>query len=895
MAIEPLFNIVSAIGFAVAFLLVLRIQKNLIGHPARVFLCVFLGIYFLVQLSSLLQQGGIGFYLERYQYYAEFLFPPLFLFFIFPAFALYVFSMFMRQDLERRMQIEASLRESEDKFKSLTEQMADGVAVVIGGRTRWVNPAFAEIFGRQVSDLLDLPLASLASTGGVALLQERAAARAAGRKLPTLFEMEARRHDGRLIVVEVSETEIVFEGENALQVLLRDVTDRKRAEEAVWRAKEEWERTFDTVPDHIAILDARHRIVRINRSLADRLGVEPTAAQGQSFHTLVHGLEEAQPTPMPGQVAEEAGLDSAIELYEERPDGSHFLVTVTPLTDSQGGLAGSVRVARDITEIKRVERELAATRAFLQSVLDGVTDSIMVVGLDYRVHLLNRTAAELHAAGPADGSRSCHEISHHRSEPCSGEEHPCPLRAVVASREPVTVIHTHTRADGAEYVVEIAASPIVSDDGQVSGIIEVGRDITEKLRLEKERRGLELRLFQAQKDQSIATLAAGIAHDFNNQLATVIGNAELLEMPAASHEHRSAMTAAILGAAQRMTELTAQLLAYARTGAREKKVLSLNEMARQILEVEGMGQGLPVESRLELAPDLWPVTADSDQIAQVLTALFANAFEAMDEEGGTLTVRTANLAQRAEWVCDLHNAHPAGDYVLLEVADTGPGIAEEVRSRIFEPFVTTRALGRGLGLAAVAGIIQHHGGCVAATSRPGEGAVFRVHLPRAEESGPGEEAAQVAALRPRGRVRIMVLDGEPQVRLMLRNALAAHGFSVVSPASPREAMDILTSRRQVIDLAILDIRMRGRNGRVLFHEIKALRPDLPLLTSSGYDAATALAGITLTPDDGFIQKPYRQADLIAKVNDLLEGSSSRRQAMVSRPTTLRLLSGRRPA
>ena len=740
MDLTIIFHIFSTIGFGLALLLAFRIQKNLLGHPSRIFLTLFLLIYFLVGISNVLKLGGVTNYFDRFEYFAEILFPPAFLFFIFPIFSLYIFSIYMKQDFEKRMEIEESLIESEKKFRHLSEEIADGVAVTIDGKIKWVNMVFPKIFGFEYDELSDMSIDTLIqSTNPPDKNVSRQSNSASNNGNETRYETIGFLKDGTRIAVEASEKMIIFGDKPALQIIARDITERKRAQEEIARAKMEWEQTFNTVPDMITILDSKNRILRVNQSMAKHLNSDPEGLIGKNFHLLIHGNEN------PEEYTSQDSIDTycqerSIEIYEERPN-DHYLVSISPLNDDRGNYIGSVRVAHNITELKQVQNELETTRAFLQSIIDGVTESIMVIDRDYQIRLINKAASRLHGVDlPLTNSNLCYRISHHADKPCHGKEHPCPLKQVIETRQPVSLIHNHKRADGTEYAIEIGASPIFDSDGEVTGIIEVGRDITEKLRLEEEEIKFRSRLFQQQKDQSIALIAKGIAHDFNNLLGTVIGNVDLLQMGTSPKEDECGIVEAIGSAAHRMSDLTTQLLAYAKGGTYKLEKLVPNALILQTLKFVHTGSASEIKIKHHLAKDLRPVVADPGQIKQMLINIFTNAFEAMEDEGGTLTVNSSNVDKKTDWECAFCNVHPAGKYVMIDISNTGPGIPVEISKEIFEPFYTTKSLGRGLGLAAVAGIVQNHGGCVSFESSS-QGTTFYILLPMAKEngSGPGKE------------------------------------------------------------------------------------------------------------------------------------------------------------
>ena len=738
MDLTLIFHIISTIGFGLALLLAFRIQKNLLGHPSRIFLSLFLLIYFLVGVSNVLKQGGVTTYFDRFEYFAEMLFPPAFLFFIFPIFSLYIFSIYMKQDFEKRMEIEDSLIESEKKYRNLSEEIADGVAVIIDGKIKWVNKAFPIIFGFGYDELLDMDIDTL-----VQAVQPPAAKISAHRNNPSNGKHETRYEtigflkDGSTIAIEASEKSITFDNKPARQIIARDITERKLAQEEIARAKMEWEQTFNTVPDMITILDSSNRILRVNKSMARYLNSSREELVGKNFHMLAHGKEKPDELTSPESIAAYCEGQS-VEIYEEHPN-EHYLVSISPLHDDRGNYIGSVRVSHNITELKKMQNELEATRAFLQSIIDGVTESIMVIDKDYRIRLINKAALKLHEIDlPLSQSLLCYRISHQSNSPCQGEDHPCPLKKVLETKEPVTLVHTHKRADGTEYAVEIGASPIIDNDGRISGIIEVGRDITEKLRLEKEEKEFRARLFQQQKDQSIALIAKGIAHDFNNLLGTVIGNVDLLQMGTAPKEDECGIVEAIGSAAHRMSDLTTQLLAYAKGGTYRLERFVINSLILQTLKFSHTGEASKIKISHNLAKDLWPILGDPNQMKQMLVNIFTNAFEAMEDSGGSLTVETRNVIKEGDWECSFKNVHPEGSYIVIDISNTGPGIPEEISNQIFEPFYTTKSLGRGLGLAAVAGIVQNHGGCVSFDSSS-EGTTFHILLPRAKQKGSNSE------------------------------------------------------------------------------------------------------------------------------------------------------------
>lgn len=386
---------------------------------------------------------------------------------------------------------------------------------------------------------------------------------------------------------------------------------------------------------------------------------------------------------------------------------------------------------RTAKELLQAKTEIEASQIFLRTILDSTDEAIMVMNTEYRIELMNKAAKRFYLGDkPMPDSSCCYHISHHRDAPCEGADDPCPVQKVLAEKRSFVVTHKHFDRNKQEAFVEIMASPVFDEKGEVAKIIETSRDITEKLKFEKTKKQLEERLRQEQKEQSIVTLAGGIAHDFNNALMGVLGNAELLLMKLPPQAQERSLATNIIQSSQRMADLTRQLLAYAKGGMYQPRAISLNNTIKEALNLTHKGKALGVEVIQDLADELGPVYADPSQMVQVFINLFSNAFEAMENTGGRLIIQSSNAPNKPAWVCPaFHHEHAAGDYVCIRISDTGKGISEDLIKKVFEPFVTTNFFGRGLGLAAVSGIIQNHGGCVTVESEAGKGATFQVFLP----------------------------------------------------------------------------------------------------------------------------------------------------------------------
>jgi two-component system cell cycle sensor histidine kinase/response regulator CckA len=382
-------------------------------------------------------------------------------------------------------------------------------------------------------------------------------------------------------------------------------------------------------------------------------------------------------------------------------------------------------------------------------------------------------------------------------------------------------------------------------------------------------------MLRAEKLESLGILAGGMAHDFNNLLLGVVGNADLLlmELPADSPLREHAEQIAQSGL--RASDLCNQLLAFSGRGKVLAEPTDISALVNTLapLLVASLGGA---QLRLDLARELPAVDADVAQIRQVVLNLAANAGEALDGRPGAITIRTRLHDGRGEPLVDASTGRrlPAGDYVALEVHDDGPGIAPDHMERIFEPFYTTKFLGRGLGLAAVRGIVKAHHGAIVVASRPGHGATITVCLPsagvRTADAWPADHDSPVAVATRRTTSRIMVVDDEEPVRRVAHRLLARAGFDVCDAIDGLDALGQLDADPDGVDLVLLDMSMPGLDGMEVLNRIRRRRRDLPVLLSSGYGRDRV--GHVLDEDAacGFIQKPYRREDLIERAAVMLE-------------------------
>ncbi|RMH03400.1 MAG: response regulator [Planctomycetota bacterium] len=488
--------------------------------------------------------------------------------------------------------------------------------------------------------------------------------------------------------------------------------------------------------------------------------------------------------------------------------------------------------------------------ADLAAVLDELPEQIVVVRSDYRVAFANRAAREFTGRDPVADGLTCFQLLHDGSEPCDPPD--CPVRRVFESGRSLGFVHSHRGRDGVEQMMEGLAVPVLGDEGSVSLVVESCRDVTERERARVRERELEQEMFHVQKLESIGVLAGGIAHDFNNLLTVIRGNLDRLKGADLGGEERGCAEDAD-AAARRGAELVRQLLAYAGKLPVENEIFDLRELVERIARLIEVAEPTPGVVGIEADPAPVPVRGSPVQLRQVALNLILNAVEALAGRAGRVRIRIRGAEGRA----------------VFEVEDDGPGMDEETRARLFEPFFSTKEVGRGLGLAAVEGIVRRHGGTIRVRSAPGEGSVFRVELPLAPaRPEAGRDAPEGAgSVQPGRGERVLLADDEPGILRLGRLALTEAGYAVETAATEAEVLDRLGTGPPP-DLVVLDLGLAG-GGEGLLARLRRSRPDLPVILSSGHLEEDARAGCAPDQPDGFLEKPYLPGELVAAVAELL--------------------------
>jgi two-component system, cell cycle sensor histidine kinase and response regulator CckA len=512
------------------------------------------------------------------------------------------------------------------------------------------------------------------------------------------------------------------------------------------------------------------------------------------------------------------------------------------------------------------QRRLAQFRASEERyrlLFETITDGIMVVGRD-------ATVLEVNGA-------TCRQLGYSRDELLGMQISAISGRSSIdvdaahraaLERGHLTFATTHRRQDGSTMPVELVVTTIVFDG--VPAIFALVRDLTERHRMEAEKRRLEEQLQQTVKMESVGQLAGGVAHDFNNLLTVILGNAEIgLEgLPADSLQ--AACLQQIMKAGGSAVGLTRQLLAFSRKQILSPRPVDLNQVVAQTERMLNRLIGEDVRLQTDREDGLWPVHVDPSLVEQALVNFAVNARDAMPD-GGVLTIETANATVDATY----HSRHPdvePGEYATITVTDTGTGMPEEVRARLFEPFFTTKpkSRGTGLGLATTYGAVKQSGGFITVHSEVGWGSSFKVFLTRLWDASP--VAGHPAAVVPvgGGRETILVVEDDADVRALAVRFLTGLGYTVLATANGEEALELARGRGEPIDAVVTDVVLPGLNGRQTAERLVQLHPECRALYTSGYPDDVIMHRGVLDDGIAFVAKPYTQQALGTKVRELLD-------------------------
>jgi len=745
------------------------------------------------------------------------------------------------------------------------ENSLTGVYVRQEERFVFVNQRLIDMAGYSRKELLGMPFIDLIHPEDREYARDRAERRLAGEKPQRNTQFRCATKNGEILWLGAFGTLIEYEGKAAILGNLIDITDRKRAGHALEESEYRYRTLIEEASDIIVTIDHNTGVVSSANNFAEKiLGYKREDILDKvHFKDLIHPDEHERALRNIQERAAENKRYPNSPFRLKKADGSYIDTEINGaiIYDTEGHPKSYLAIMRDVTERKRAEEALEKSFSLLRATLDSTADGILVVDGDGKIASYNKKFVELwripdNVLTARNDDKALSYVLDQLKEP---EAFVRKVQELYA--RPGAESHDILEFKDGRVFERYSQSQQVG--GKSVGRVWSFRDITERKQLEQQ-------VMQAQKMESIGTLAGGIAHDFNNLLGGILGYASLMKSKIAKDHEAFNYANIIETSATRAAELTAQLLAFARGGKYEVTVLNLNAIINETLEIIGRTIDKSIEIETHLQEGLSTVEADAVQIEQVVMNLCVNARDAMPD-GGRLIIETG-IERLTEEHVHSHMGAKEGLYVGMSVTDTGIGMTKETVERIFEPFFTTKEKGKGtgLGLSMVYGVVKNHGGYVRVYSEPGEGSAFKVYLPangKAELKEPSRNESPA-----NGTEMILVVDDEEPIRSLAKDALENFGYTVLLAENGEQAIETYKTRRDEIDLVVLDMIMPKMGGRETFLNLKAMNPDVKALLSSGYSQNAKAEEILSSGVSGFVQKPYQIDALLSRVRSVLDAN-----------------------
>ncbi len=765
----------------------------------------------------------------------------------------------LNEALLKKEGVAEALQDSEKRYRRLFESAKDGILILDAdsGKVVDVNPFLLQLLDHTFEEVVGQHIWDLGAFKDVA---------ASIDAFRTLQDSEYVRYDdlpliarsGKSVAVEFVSNVYEVDHSKVIQCNIRDITGRKRADQALWDSRELLHGIFDSIPVRVFWKDRNLLYLGCNVAFARDAGFEkPEDIIGKDDYAMCWRAQAELYRADDRAVIESGEAKQLFEETQTTPSGNciHLLTSKVPLRAKGGAIVGLLGTYYDISERTRAEEALAASDAKLRSILDNIDIGVALISPKMEILELNRRMREWFPAVDPSQRSICFRSFNHPPREAICEY--CPTRKTLQDG----LVHeseTETPQVHGVRNYRVVSSPIRDASGEIVAAIEMVEDITEG-------RILESQLRQSQKMEAVGLLAGGIAHDYNNMLGVILGHTELAMKRVDPTELLHADLEEIFNAATRSADLTQQLLAFARKQTIKPVVLDLNKAVESMLR---MLQRLIAED-IEVAwlpgVDLSPVMMDPAQLSQLLVNLCVNARDAI-VGGGKITIQTRNVTLD-ETYCATHVGAEAGNYLLLAVGDDGSGMDKRILDQIFEPFFTTKGAGRGtgLGLSMVYGIVKQNHGFIDVDSEPGKGTTFSIYLPQCGGQVAGPAVEGDADLPMGSGETVLLVEDEPMLLTMGTMMLEQLGYRVLAAGRASEALQLGEDHGSEIRLLITDVMMPEMNGPELVERLRARHPNVPILFISGHTADVIAQNGVLNAGVNFLQKPFSMHDLAVKV------------------------------
>ncbi|MCF8108048.1 MAG: PAS domain S-box protein [Desulfohalobiaceae bacterium] len=771
---------------------------------------------------------------------------------------------------DRNKQAEASLRESERKYRLVVENANEGIFIMQDGQYKYANAYGLRLFACSREELVGSKVLEHVHPEDRDWLSKRIELRYAGEPVQDSVEHRIIDTRGEIKWVETRGALTQWEDRVANIGFAVDITERKKAE-----AEFEKHRLILAEAEKVAGLggwewDVQRDVWSVTENWRQIHGCSKQRLTTAELLPIAHP-EDREQVQQALQNAVSKGEPYALEhriVSQDTGEVKHIRVFGDIRHNAGGRVEKVFGAALDVTAEKQAHANLQASETRYRELFNSIRDAILVADTERNIIDCNKAFCELFGYSPAEiKGRKTHAVYADQDEfERMGQE----LKKQKDQQQFVYTIH-YQKKTGESFPGETNVFYLRNAENTITGFIGVIRDVSQRKQHEAEKEKLEQQLYQAQRLESVGRLAGGVAHDFNNLLTTVTGNSEMALMDLDKADPLHELIEEIKTVGERAARLTRQLLAFSRKQILQPEVLDLNDILQDMHKMFKRTIGEHIELKTVLSPEIGTVKADPGQMEQVIMNLVVNAKDAMPE-GGWLTMETSEVTVDEAYARAHGVEIQPGSYVMLAVSDTGTGMTPEVRAQAFEPFFTTKekGAGTGLGLSMVYGIVKQSSGFIWCYSEPGQGTTFKIYLPLSDEAQPDHEVLADETEELQGWETVLLVEDELSVRRTARKVLDRFGYTVLDAPNAEKAQSVFAERQGEIHLLLTDVVMPGMNGQELAGILREQKPDLKVLYMSGYTDLAVVRNGSLSKQAPFLQKPFTPEGLVRKVREVLE-------------------------
>ncbi len=755
----------------------------------------------------------------------------------------------------RSIQAGQELAESESRYKTFMDSATD-IAFLKDDQSRYlmVNQAQQEFFGlpagqilgKTDDDLMPKEAAQACRLSDQMVLESK-------QTMLSHEQVGNRIYEVRKFPVDLQN------GKTGVGAYIRDITEQQRADQAIRESQEKYRDLVENINDVVFAVDIYGKLIYISPSSEPVLGYRPDEIIGRK---LIEFVKEDDRTLLARELQKslEKGVAASEYRITNKNGSTKWISSSSRLILEDGKPVGLNGLMTDITERKQAEEQIRQAAKKWETTFDSIGDGVCLLDRQWKILQCNQAFYKM-VKKPFDQvlGRTCYELVHGLKKP---QEH-CPVVRMEKS------LHRETlELERDDRFLLVTADPIFDQQKNLIGAVHIISDITDRKLMEQE-------LLQAQKMEAVGFLAGGVAHDFNNMLAGIVGNAELLQLKIYGQKELEAYVDNIIKASGHAASLTKQLLAFARKGQYQQVPVNVHKVIAEAMGILGntIDRRIKIEQHLRANPAV--VLGDHSQLENAFMNLGINARDAMPE-GGKLIFSTDLQSMDEEYISQHNYKIKPGQYIQITVEDTGSGMSEAVKRHLFEPFFTTKEKGRGtgLGLAGIYGCVKNHGGSIEVYSELGRGTAIKIYLPLYAGLTAGEaDSVQLKETAvTAGTGSILIVDDEDMIRTIAAQILKTAGYQVQTCADGQEAVELYARDHSNIDLVIMDMVMPKVDGRQAYAKMREINPGVKMLLSSGFSEDGAAQSLLQEGALGFIQKPYRSAELLLRVQQAMQAT-----------------------